>query len=113
MAMDVTDDLVRQVATLSRLALSPEESAGLKEHFGKILAYIEEFQALDTKDVDPSHFSVGTANIYRGDESRPSLPAPQALANAPRSDGTYFLVPRIVGDAASEAGEALAGGGSA
>ena len=95
--MEVTDDLVRQVASLSRLAISPAEASGLKKHFEKILAYIAEFQALDTKDVDPSMFSVESSNVYREDEVKPSLPREEALRNAPRVSGPFFLLPRIVG----------------
>lgn len=100
MAIEVTDDLVRHVAKLSRLAISPEEARGLKLHFEKILAFIASFQALDTRDVDPSIFSVERSNVFRDDVSRPSLSRQAALANAPGADATYFIVPRVVGGAA-------------
>jgi len=99
MAIEITDDLVKQIARLSRLAISSEEAAGLKTHFEKILSFIAEFQALDTTGIDPSIFSGEACNVYREDEPRPSLPRESALANAPQSGGTYFVVPRIVGGA--------------
>ena len=33
---------------------------------------------------------------FRPDEVKPSLPVDDALANAPRRDGSFFQVPRIV-----------------
>ena len=54
MQIQVTDELVRQVAKLSRLALSPDEERALKEHFEKVLAFVESFQHLDTSNVDPT-----------------------------------------------------------
>ncbi len=102
MGIEVTDDLVRHVARLSRLAISVEEERGLKQHFEKILAFISAFQALDTRDIDPSIFSVEASNVFREDAPRGSLSRKDALANAPQSDGTYFVVPRIVGGGPAE-----------
>jgi aspartyl-tRNA(Asn)/glutamyl-tRNA(Gln) amidotransferase subunit C len=99
MAIEITDDLVKQIARLSRLAISDEEGVGLQSHFEKILSFIAEFQALDTTGIDPSIFSGDASNVFREDEPRASLPREDALSNAPQSDGTYFVVPRIVGGA--------------
>jgi len=116
MAIEVTDDLVEHIAKLSRLAISREEARGIRQHFEKILTFIAEFQALDTRDVDPSNFSVDSSNVYREDSARPSLDRAAALSNAPQADGTYFIVPRIVGGAAGGASAAEVadeGGGAA
>ena len=96
MQIQVTDELVRQVAKLSRLALSPDEERALKEHFEKVLAFVESFQHLDTSKVDPTHFSTDTFNVYREDEAKSSLDVTEVLANAPSTRAPYFLVPRIV-----------------
>jgi aspartyl-tRNA(Asn)/glutamyl-tRNA(Gln) amidotransferase subunit C len=40
--------------------------------------------------------AVDEQNIFRNDECRESLPRDAALSNAPRSDGSYFLVPQIL-----------------
>ena len=101
MAIEVTDDLVRHIAGLSRLAISPAEVAELKSHFQKVLAFVAAFQDLDTSDVDPTFFSVEASNVYREDASRPSLPCEEALRSAPASQPPYFIVPRII----LEAGE--------
>ena len=104
MSIEVTDDLVRHVARLSRLAISDKELAELKEHFRKVLAYIAAFQELDTDAVDPSHFALDACNVYREDESAESLGSDLALGNAPQAHPPYFVVPRIVGDADESAG---------
>jgi aspartyl-tRNA(Asn)/glutamyl-tRNA(Gln) amidotransferase subunit C len=97
-SIDVTDELVERIARLSRLAISPDEAASLRQHFEKVLAYVAELQALDTRDVDPSHFALDARNVDREDVARPSLPVAEALKNAPQASGPYFAVPRIVGD---------------
>lgn len=97
MQIQVTEELVRQVARLSRLALTTEEEKKLKEHFDKILDFVASFQHLDTSKVDPTHFSSDTFNVVREDEVRESLPNEAVLRNAPAARPPYFLVPRIVG----------------
>lgn len=96
MQIRVTEELVRKVARLSRLALSSDEEKQLKEHFEKILDFVASFQHLDTSEVDPTHFSTETFNVVREDEVKESLPLADVLRNAPSARSPHFLVPRIV-----------------
>ena len=98
MPIEVTDELVRQVARLSRLALSREAERELKTHFQKVLAFVESLQELDTTGIDPSHFSVEASNVFRADEVKESLPVERGLSNAPQTRGSSFVVPSIIGD---------------
>ncbi len=98
MQIQVTEELVRQVAKLSRLALSSEEEKQLKEHFEKILDFVASFQHLETSQVDPTHFSSDAFGVVREDEVKESLPGDDVLRNAPSARPPYFLVPRIVGN---------------
>ena len=98
MSIEVTDELVARVATLSRLQLSDEEARGVKEHFEKVLQFVDDLQQLDLEGVDPSLFSLEASNVDRADEIKPSLSNADALRAAPRSDPPYFVVPRIVGE---------------
>ncbi len=97
MQIHVTEELVRRVARLSRLALSSEEEKQLKEHFEKILDFVASFQHLETSQVDPTHFSADTFGVVREDEVKESLPGDDVLRNAPSARPPHFLVPRIVG----------------
>ncbi len=98
MQIQVTEELVRQVARLSRLALSSEEEKQLKEHFEKILDFVASFQHLETSQVDPTHFTSEAFGVVREDEVKESLPGDDVLRNAPSARPPYFLVPRIVGN---------------
>ncbi len=97
MQIQVTEELVRQVAKLSRLALSSEEEKQLREHFEKILDFVASFQHLETSQVDPTHFSSDTFGVVREDEVKESLAGDDVLRNAPSARPPHFLVPRIVG----------------
>ena len=96
MAVEVTDELVRHVALLARLALSSDQKRELKSHFEKVLAYVETLEELDTTGADSSHFSAAATNVYREDEKKHSLPVEKGLANAPQSRDSSFVVPRII-----------------
>ncbi|MEZ6047832.1 MAG: Asp-tRNA(Asn)/Glu-tRNA(Gln) amidotransferase subunit GatC [Planctomycetaceae bacterium] len=94
--MSLTQADVTKVATLSRLALSEEESAQMLQHLGQILGYFEILQEVDTENVEPMAHAIELHNVFREDEILESLPREEALANAPKTDGKYFLVPQIL-----------------
>ena len=96
MEIDVTDELVRNVARLARLGLTPESERELKTHFEKVLAYVESLDGLDVSGVEASHFTPDTFNAVRADEKRDSLPTEIGLQNAPSAREQSFVVPRIV-----------------
>lgn len=92
----ITADEVRELALLARLRLSDDEVARMTGDLGAILEYVDALRALDTSDVEPMTHAVPFDCPARADETRPSLPLDEALANAPRRDGDFFQVPRIV-----------------
>jgi aspartyl-tRNA(Asn)/glutamyl-tRNA(Gln) amidotransferase subunit C len=92
----ITADEVRELALLARLRLSDDEVARMTGDLGAILEYVDALRALDTSDVEPMTHAVPFDCPTRADETAPSLPLDDALANAPRRDGDFFQVPRIV-----------------
>jgi aspartyl-tRNA(Asn)/glutamyl-tRNA(Gln) amidotransferase subunit C len=100
MAASLTIDDVRKVAHLARLKLSGDELETFTRQLGDVLQYVELLNSVDTRNVEPLAHPHEVANVFRADEPAPSLPRDAALANAPQSDGRYFLVPAIL-DAAS------------
>lgn len=97
MPASLTPDDAASVALLARLKLSDEELAVYTSQLGTILEYVEMLDEVDTADVEPMVHAVELANVFREDVSRDSLPREAALANAPRTDGRYFLVPDVLG----------------
>ena len=92
----ITADEVRELALLARLRLSEEEVGAMTDNLGAILDYVDALRALDTASVEPMTHAVPFDCPMRADEVKPSLPVDDALANAPRRDGSFFQVPRIV-----------------
>ena len=92
--MDLSE--VRKVASLSRLALSDEELAASGKQLSVILDYVKLLDEVDTTNVAPMPHPVPAENVFRADEVRPSLPREAALSNSPKTDGQFFLVPKIL-----------------
>ena len=90
---------VQKVASLSRLKLSEAEIARLAIQLGDILGYVQQLEAVPTDGVEPMAHAVPLQNVVRRDEEQTSLPRSEALQNAPRADGKYFLVPQILENA--------------
>jgi aspartyl-tRNA(Asn)/glutamyl-tRNA(Gln) amidotransferase subunit C len=95
-AMDVTEDLVRQVARLARLDLTEEEVRRTVPQLARILAHVERLPAVDLAGHDPATQPPVPFESLREDEPGVTLPRHEVLRNAPRHDGSFFVVPKIL-----------------
>jgi aspartyl-tRNA(Asn)/glutamyl-tRNA(Gln) amidotransferase subunit C len=96
MADKLTRADVLKVARLARLKLTHAEIDDYTDKLGSVLAYVESLNEIDTEDVEPMVHAVELSNVFRPDETAPSLAREAALANAPKTDGQFFLVPQIL-----------------
>ena len=94
--MVITDEMVDYVAELSRLAIAPEEKETLREELGSIVAYMDVLAELDTTGVPAMSHVFPVKNVFREDVVQPSYDRTVLLANAPKTDGEGFLVPKTV-----------------
>ncbi|MFN2471540.1 MAG: Asp-tRNA(Asn)/Glu-tRNA(Gln) amidotransferase subunit GatC [Gaiellaceae bacterium] len=91
--MAISLEEVRHVARLARLDLSEEELARFGEQLGAILEAVSKVGELDLSGVEPTAHPLELANVWAEDEPRLSLPADEALANAPDREDSYIRVP--------------------
>ncbi|MCC7422826.1 MAG: Asp-tRNA(Asn)/Glu-tRNA(Gln) amidotransferase subunit GatC [Planctomycetaceae bacterium] len=96
MAEPLSLDKVQRVANLARLKLSTDELQAMTTQLGRILDYVDRLSELDTEDVAPMAHAVEVSNVFREDVVVDSLPRPEALKNAPKTDGRFFLVPQVI-----------------
>ena len=102
----LTSAQVEAVAALAHLELDPTEVELFARQLGDILAYAGELQQVDTSEVPPTAYGVGSRGADRSDAITPSLDSEAVFGNAPDRDrasgpaqagGGFFRVPRVIG----------------
>jgi aspartyl-tRNA(Asn)/glutamyl-tRNA(Gln) amidotransferase subunit C len=94
--MEVTREDVLRCAQLTHLSLDPAEIEPLRQAMAQVLSHAQSLDQLDLEGVEPCTHGLDMALPRREDEPRPGLTQEQALANAPRADQGYFLVPKVM-----------------
>lgn len=94
--MKLSCEEVKHLALLARLGLSEAELERFKEQLSNILENFEMLQQVDTTDVEPTAHSIALENVLREDETMPSLPAEEVLANAPSQGEGHFKVRAVL-----------------
>jgi aspartyl-tRNA(Asn)/glutamyl-tRNA(Gln) amidotransferase subunit C len=99
--MDLDIEQLRHMAVLAELSLGEDEERRLATEIGRIVAYVAELDAIDTKGVPPTAHVAGIEPVrsgegWRDDATRPGLTHEEALAGAPRAEHEGFAVPGFV-----------------
>jgi aspartyl-tRNA(Asn)/glutamyl-tRNA(Gln) amidotransferase subunit C len=94
--MSIGVEQVRWVATLARLELSEADLAEMTRQLSAILDYVDQLKNVPTAGVEPLAHPIDIHNVFRPDESAPSLSVDDALSNAPDRQGDFFGVPAVL-----------------
>lgn len=94
----ISEDDVRKVAVLSRLRLSDEQVHQYAEQLEAVLGYVDTMNEVDIEDVEPMAHAVDQTNVLRDDVPSEPLPTETILERAPKADGAFFEVPKVLGD---------------
>lgn len=94
--MSITRDEVAHLARLSRLALGEDELDHFAAQLDVIISSVARVQEVAADDIPPTSHALPLTNIFRPDQARPGLEAPQALSGAPAAEQDRFRVPRIL-----------------
>ncbi len=94
--MSVTKDDVRKVARLSRIAVSEERLEAMADELTGIMGWIEQLNEVDIEGVEPMTSVVEVDMPTRSDKITDGGIRDQILANAPKSDDGFFVVPKAV-----------------
>ena len=94
--MAVDNQMVQQVAFLSKLKVEDDKLEKTKDEFNKILNWVEELKEVNTDDVEQL-VSVNEENLVcRSDVVKDGNLKDEVLKNAPSSEFGYFAVPKFV-----------------
>ncbi len=96
--MALSEQEVRHVARLARLALTDDEVAALAPQLSSILGYAEQVGEVAAEEVEPTTHPFALADVTRADEPAAPLDRDELLAGAPAVEQDRFAVPRIVAE---------------
>jgi aspartyl-tRNA(Asn)/glutamyl-tRNA(Gln) amidotransferase subunit C len=94
--MTVDTKTVRKVARLARIAVPEERLEPLARELNGILAWIEQLNEVNVDGVDPMTTPVKMTLPMREDEITDGNIRDKVLANAPKSEDGFFVVPKVV-----------------
>jgi aspartyl-tRNA(Asn)/glutamyl-tRNA(Gln) amidotransferase subunit C len=98
--MSLSDDQIRRIARLARIALAPEESGPVQERLNRVLGLIDEMRAADTAGIEPMAHALD-AVLPLGQRLRADVvsePDARALYQsvAPAVEDGLYLVPKVL-----------------
>jgi aspartyl-tRNA(Asn)/glutamyl-tRNA(Gln) amidotransferase subunit C len=95
--MTIDQDTVEKIAHLARLELTGEEKKAMIKDMNKILGFMDKLNEIDTTGVEPLVYMTNEVNNLREDVIKHEISHEEALLNAPKQDGEYFLVAKVIG----------------
>jgi len=94
--MSVTPDEVRRIAHLARIAAPEDRLEALAGELNGILGWIEQLNEVDVEGVEPMTSAVDVALPLREDKVTDGNKRDDVLANAPRTEEGFFVVPKVL-----------------
>lgn len=94
--MAVDEATVAKIARLARIAVPAADRPALAEELSRILTWVEQLNEVDTEGVAPMTSVVVVDLFRRPDEVTEGAQAEKVLANAPRRDEDFFVVPKVI-----------------
>ena len=95
--MTIDQDTVEKIAHLARLELTGDEKKAMIKDMNKILGFMDKLNEIDTTGVEPLVYMTDEVNSLREDVVKHEITHEEALLNAPKQDGEYFLVAKVIG----------------
>ena len=98
--MSLSDDQIRRIARLARIAVGDAEAAEVRSRLNRVLGLIDELQAVDTEGIVPmshpldAHLPQGQP--LRADAVTESDRRAAYQTGAPAVEGGLYLVPKVI-----------------
>ena len=94
--MEVNNKLIQDIAKLSKLKFDDSAEEKMKSDLGKMLAFVDKLNEIDTEGIDPLIYMSEEVNVLREDKVTEETSQEDALKNAPEKDSDYFKVPTVL-----------------
>ncbi len=94
--MNIDKESLQKIAHLARLEMPASAEDEMMRSLNSVLSWMEELNEIDTAEVKPlTHMSL-EMNALREDVVIPNISREEGLKNAPKQDGMYFRVPKVI-----------------
>ena len=98
--MSLSDDQVRRIAHLARIAIRAEEAEAVSSRLNRVLGLIEELKAVDTRGIEPMAHPLD-AQLPQGQRLRPDQVTESDQRElfqsvAPATQDGLYLVPKVI-----------------
>jgi aspartyl-tRNA(Asn)/glutamyl-tRNA(Gln) amidotransferase subunit C len=94
--MPVSNEQVRHIARLARIAMTDAEIARLAPELNNILGWVEQLGEVDTDGVEPLTAVIDQTLRLREDAVTDGDCRDAVLANAPEAQHGFFAVPKVI-----------------
>jgi aspartyl-tRNA(Asn)/glutamyl-tRNA(Gln) amidotransferase subunit C len=94
--MSLSDDQIRRLARLARIAVQPGETAEVGKRLNRILELVGEIQAVDTQGVEPMSHALDVVQRLRPDEVTEGDQREGFQSVAPAIEDGLYLVPKVI-----------------
>ncbi len=94
--MSLSDDQIRRIARLARIAIGDEESAGVRDRLNRVLGLIDQLQAVDTAGIEPMSHALDVVQPLRADKVTEGDRRDENQKGAPAVESGLYLVPRVI-----------------
>ena len=94
--MEVNSSLIEKLSTLSRLQFNEMEKEEIRQDLQRMILFVEKLNELNLDGVEPLIHIPEEQNVLRNDVVSGELTREETLKNAPRQNGEFFLVPKVI-----------------
>ena len=94
--MSLSDDQIRRIARLARIAIGEAESAEVRDRLNRVLGLIDQLQAVDTEGIEPMSHALDVVQTLRPDAVTETDQRNRFQEGAPAVEGGLYLVPKVI-----------------
>ncbi len=95
--MTIDNTTVDKLAKLSSLEISDDRKEIIGQELADIVEFVENLNEIDVSSVDATFTTISGGQQLREDKTfKEDGLATRIMANAPKSEGNYFIVPTII-----------------
>lgn len=94
--MKITDEMLGKLEKLSALSVPADKREEFKGQLSQIVGFVEILDELDLAGLEAEVSTIKANGPLRADEARESEVIKDILKHAPKANGNFFEVPKII-----------------